>query len=45
MSRRWVIAECESGAFKTAYRPSLKARGWWKISRAEVLSRKAPSAD
>ena len=39
MSRRWVIAECESGNFKTAHRPGLKARSWWKIARAEVLAR------
>ena len=39
MSRRWVISECESGTFKTSYRPSLKARGWWKIARAEGLAR------
>ena len=39
MSRRWVIAECESGNFKTAHRPGLKASAWWKISRAEVLAR------
>ena len=39
MSRRWVIAECEAGKFKTSYRPGLKPRGWWKISRAEVLAR------
>ena len=39
MSRRWVIAECESGNFKTAHRPGLKARSWWKIARAEALTR------
>src|ERR1017187_4945018 len=39
MSRRWVIAECESGNFKTAFRPGLKARSWWKIACAEVLAR------
>ena len=39
MSRRWVIAECESGNFKTAHRPGLKARSWWKLARAEVLAR------
>src|ERR1039458_6248017 len=39
MSRRWVIAECESGNFETAHRPGLKARSWWKLARAEVLAR------
>ena len=42
-SLRWVEAECESGAFKTARRLGRASRSWWKIARAEVLERRESS--
>ena len=41
-SVRWVQMECESGQFLSAYRPGRGSRAWWKIARAEVLSRLVP---
>ncbi len=39
MSRNWIIAECQSGAFRTAHKPGTKPKSQWKIARAEVLAR------
>jgi hypothetical protein len=40
MSRRWVIAQCESGCFKSSHKPGRKTGSWWKIERSEVLARR-----
>jgi hypothetical protein len=46
MSQRWVITECILGRFKTAYQPSGRVHGNWKIARTEVLARiTAPPAE
>jgi hypothetical protein len=39
MSCNWVIAQCESGLFATAFKPNSCPKSHWRISRSEVLSR------
>jgi hypothetical protein len=45
MSQRWVLTECETGAFKTAFKPGKKPTSRWKISRSEVMSRLESNPD
>jgi hypothetical protein len=45
MGQRIIEHDCDVGLFKTAYKPSAKKRGRWKIARAEVWARKQPPVD
>ena len=39
MSRNWIISECQSGNFKTAFKPGFRPKSQWRLSRSEVISR------
>ncbi|MCX6928201.1 MAG: helix-turn-helix domain-containing protein, partial [Verrucomicrobia bacterium] len=39
VSQRWVESECESGRFRTAFKPGLHSSSWWKVARSEIMAR------
>ncbi len=45
LSQRCIEQQCTEGMFRTAHKPGAKVRSRWRISRAEVWSRKHPQED
>jgi hypothetical protein len=39
MSRNWVIDKCQSGLFRSAFKPGRRPKSQWRISRSEVMAR------
>ena len=45
LSQRHIESQCNTGLFKTAYKPGGLPKSKWKISRQEVLARRLPPAN